>query len=329
VVLLRRTTEVPIDGLWRAKESSFSRRAVRPALSSVRKPMILAALWAAREPGSRETAANTKQMETKTASDKQASTGIAAYHPDRVRSLMRGIKAELECLHGRRIPLDELGYYVDRSASTVFDKFEKPRQPQVEALLRLLERLPEATRSRLLNQVCRCFPTLDHARIAHDPAQVSHLKSLLLQPNGFSMLQGGNDGARTFVLCALAHTCLMLEPVHAQVCGLDTHLPDWFVPVPGVNYAPNLLHPERLRAWISTQWPAIRSARGKLMLLNGVWSAAPELHDEIARLAQRCHVVVANGERPEKLLCWPAVPNHILRVSLEHDPSIRIVIHAG
>jgi len=232
-------------------------------------------------------------------------------------------------MQGRRIPLDELGEYASQAASTVFEKFERTNQPQVEALLGLLERLPEPTRCRLINEACRCFPTLDHPRIGYEPAQVSHLKSLLRQRNGFTLIEGGTDGIRTFVLTALGHTSMLLESGHVPVCGLDTHLPDWFVPVPGVDYAANLLHPERLRAWVNTRWPAIRAAKAKLVLLNGVWDSVPELHSEIAGLGQRCHVVVVNGVRPEKLLCWPTVPHHLLRLSVEQDQTIRVVVQAA
>ncbi len=82
------------------------------------------------------------------------------FKPDRVRSLMHAIKRELETFQGREILIDELADYAGQARSSVFDKLQRSDQPQVEALLGWLERLPETTRNRLLSSACRCYPHL-------------------------------------------------------------------------------------------------------------------------------------------------------------------------
>ena len=43
------------------------------------------------------------------------------YQPDRVRSLMRAIKGELDALQGREIPYEDLAGYAGQATSSVFD----------------------------------------------------------------------------------------------------------------------------------------------------------------------------------------------------------------
>ena len=126
--------------------------------------------------------------------------------------------------------------YAGQATSSIFDKLHRTEQPQVEAILAWIERVPEATRNKLLNSACRCYPTLDSSRLNHDPAQVSRLKTLLRHAGELTVVQGGSEGLRTFVVTPLGHARGMLEPERRQVCGIDIHEPDWFVPVDGVTH---------------------------------------------------------------------------------------------
>jgi len=114
---------------------------------------------------------------------------FSRYQPDRVRSLMRAIKGALEAVQGREISYEDLASYAGQATSSVFDKLQRTQQPQVEALLGWIERLPETTRNHLINSACRCCPTLDHPRLNHDIAQVSRLKTILHQANGLTVVQ--------------------------------------------------------------------------------------------------------------------------------------------
>jgi hypothetical protein len=241
---------------------------------------------------------------------------------------MRAIKAELQVLQGREIPYEDLASYAGQATSSVFDKLQRTEQPQVEALLGWIERLPEPTRNHLMNSACRCYPTLDSPRLNHDPAQVSRLKTLLRQANGLTVVQGGNEGLRTFLVTALGHTCGMVEPERRHVCGVDVHEPDWFVPVDGVIYLHNLLDLSRLREYIHRAWPVIAGMKSRLTILNGVWAAVQDREAEVNQLALRRHVIVADDLRfkPEDLACRAVTPTHVLAVIEEKECRLRILV---
>lgn len=218
--------------------------------------------------------------------------------------------------------------YAGQSTSSVFDKLQRSQQPQVEALLAWLERLPEVTRSRLINAACRCYPTLDCPRINHDSAQVSRLKMILHQASGITVVLGGNDGLRTYLVTALGHTCSMLEPERRRVCGIDVHEPDWFVPVDDVIYLRNLLDLGRLRECVERTWPIISGFKSRMTILNGIWSSVTDVDAKINQLAFRRHLLIADetGIKPEDLTCRNVVPIHILTVIEEKENRIRVII---
>ena len=253
---------------------------------------------------------------------------FSVYQPDRVRPLMRAIKWELEAFQGREVPYEDLAAYAGQATSSVFDKLQRAQQPQIEALLRWIERLPETARNRLISLACRQYPTLEHPRLSHDLAQVSLLKTLLHQPNGFTVIQGGNPGMRTFLITALGHTCGMLEPERRRTCGIDAHESDWFVPVDDVIYLHNVLDPDRLRECVRLAWPQIAGLKSRLTVLNGVWAAAQEFGAEIAQLALRRHMVVADETRlkPERLVRRDLVPIHTLTVTADKEDLLRVLV---
>jgi hypothetical protein len=252
----------------------------------------------------------------------------SVYHPERVRSLMRAIKENLEASQGRPILYEELAQYAGQAISSVFDKLQKTHQPQVEALVGWLERLPEATRTQLMNSHCRSYPTLEHPRVAHDPAQVSRLKTLLTQGSGFTIIKGGNDSLRTFVVSALCHSKSILQAERRVAWGLDIHQPDWFVPVEGVIYLNNLLDPLRLTECVNRHWSIQFTAGVQIVILNGVWSATQRLEQQIAELGARCHLIVADEQIIKIEDQWrrTKAPIHVLTLSEEKESRIRVGI---
>jgi hypothetical protein len=239
---------------------------------------------------------------------------------------MRAIKGELDALQVREISYEELASYAGQARSSVFDKLQRSDQPQIEALLGWIERLPEHTRNSLINSACRCYPTLDSPRLSHDPTQISRLKTLLHQSSGLTVVQGGNEGLRTFLVTALGHTCGVLEPERRRVCGIDVHEPDWFVPIEDVIYLHNLLDPSRLRECLHRAWPAIAEMKSRLTILNGIWVVAHDLEGEINQLALRRHVVVADEIRfrVEDLARRGIGPIHVLTVNEEKESRVRV-----
>jgi hypothetical protein len=163
---------------------------------------------------------------------------------------------------------------------------------QLEALLKLLERLPEAGRRCIIDDLLRPYPTLDSPRLAHDPVAIQRLHALLEQRWGVSFIQAPSDFLRSFVLNALAHSATRIASALRPVAGLDNHNEDSFVPVPGVIYLGHTADPKELQKKIRAHWPLPHA--GHLVFINGIWSALPE---QLLACAEKRHVLVADDTR--------------------------------
>ena len=247
---------------------------------------------------------------------------------NRVVLLMRSIKAELE--KAREVTYDMLGRYTGQSASAALEKFHRPHQPQVEGLISLLERMPPQVRHQLLDKACRTFPTLNHPRIAHDPVQVSQLRTLLEQPTGLTVVHGGNAGLRTFVASALGHQIQLAESGGHSVSGIDVHQPDWFVPVDGVIYLNNLLVPKMLRSAILNAWQRMESeAPSRLVLFNGIHMVKDSFSAKILQAARASHVIVADEWDHAQLASHVSAPFHAIRVAADLNDRIKCSVQAS
>lgn len=203
--------------------------------------------------------------------------------------------------------------------------------PHVIAFLSFLEHLPEPKRRALLNQCCRELPRTDHVRLAHDPIAVSNLEGVLKKQAGITWIQGGTDFYRTFVLTALGHSFPQICGEHATVTGIDVHQPRKWVPVEGMSYLNEPLPVEKVRSTILKIWPSIRSGTAQLVLLNGVWAVAPQIHHEIVDLAASHHVVLTDAKMPERWLFASTVPTHVITLNeaREGEQWIRLRVNAA
>ena len=156
-----------------------------------------------------------------------------------------------------------------------------------------LERLSEPRRVELLRSLCRDCPRLEHPRLAHDQTSVAALRAALGQPAGLTFITGPTDELRTFVVTAAGNSATALAPSR-QVCGLDVHRPDGWVPVPGVVYFRNPHDPAAVRRLIPACWADLEKSPANLVLLNGVWSVAPEIRQRILSAGKTRHVVIAD-----------------------------------
>lgn len=214
---------------------------------------------------------------------------------DRVVRMLRCLQPWLQSQRARVATFAELEMWTGTPENTIRGWFASQGNPTAGFLLSLLERTPEKARLEIVHEFCRVFPALDHPRLAGDRTIVSRLVTLLGQPRGFTYIQGGNEEARTFVITALAHSFWSLTKAPRRVMGLDAHSPDWFVPVPGVVYLNNLLRRDELVRAVEAAWPSLRDGEGPLLAFNELWSALPDLQGKISELAERCHVLVADG----------------------------------
>jgi DNA-binding transcriptional regulator YiaG len=225
----------------------------------------------------------------------------------------------LQALESRRLDQKTLAAYCGLTETTLSNWTAGATDlSQLEALLRLLERLPEESRVCLINSMLRVFPTLDDTAFVHDPIAVDRLYELLRRTRGVTFIQGRSDFLRTFVLTALGHSASRVGSSLRPIAGIDLHAETSLVPVPGVVYLGYPKNPTDLLERVRAHWPPTRF--GNLVLLNRIWCQLPELQPELLRVAEIKHVIVADDTNfdPQSLrqrLGDVGIPAQLLTVS--------------
>jgi hypothetical protein len=163
--------------------------------------------------------------------------------------------------------------------------------PHVQALLCLIERIPEEDWLNVLRQFLRVYPTIQHPMLAHNPETVRMLERLLSVRLGLTLIRGGTYEDRSFVLTALGHSFSQMDKLHRMPAGMDVHTPKTFVPVESLFYFRETVPPQRLNELIHEKWQQIRRSDSPLLLFNGIQSVAPDLTPEISRLARLRHII--------------------------------------
>jgi hypothetical protein len=194
---------------------------------------------------------------------------------------------------GRLLTLEDLAFMFRIPLSTAHDWFRTSPLAQVQALLCLLERLPAEEWQQMLRGYLRQYPTLEHPRLSDDPESVKGLENLLRQPTGLTVIQGGAQEDRSFLLTALGHAISRIDLLHRNAVGLDVHEPRTLVPITGVVYFRKSLNPARLRELLLQHWQEVEKSDSPMLLLNGVLSVVPELRSRILEAAAERHVIVA------------------------------------
>lgn len=222
----------------------------------------------------------------------------------------------------------EFARLMGRPESTASSWFGAYSQPHLVSFFCLLEQLTPQERHRFLDELCRDLPLADHPRLRHDPVTVARLKNLLGKRSGITVIAGGTDSQRTFLLHALGHTFCRVDRLHRVAVGLDLHEPSWFVPVESLIYLKNPYHSGQILETIRALWPMIRDSKRPLVLLNGIWSAAHELRKGIMDLAERKHVIVSDHEvrLPPESRPGGAQSVHVLQVSAARENPTWLVV---
>jgi hypothetical protein len=230
--------------------------------------------------------------------------------------LFRDLHRRLSEAAGRRLTLEDLTRITGQPRSTVHYWLEVHANPQVAGLMTLIERLPFPEREDFLRTHCREFPTLSHPRLAHSPAKLRSLFALLDKQVGVTFITCGSVAARTFVATALAHSYLNLLRRHSEVCGIDLHRPDHWVPVPNVRYVDLPGGRAQVDRLVEETWPALVTSASRLLLLNGVWSLLPAIRDRVVQCGESKHVLVTAELPPaRKTLRTPSSPTDEVVVS--------------
>ena len=241
----------------------------------------------------------------------------APAYPFTARELFGNLRGLLS--EARREPMsyDRLAKIVGKSKSTTHHWFELFAHPHVLAFMCLLERLSPAQRHDYIEAHCRIFPTLNHPILANSPKEVAKLLLLLNQSAGLTIVTGGRESSRTFVLTALGHTQRGSVGSRQRVAGLDLHRPRNFVPVESVTYIDGSIGLKHVRQLTLRVWTRILTSKAPIMLFNGVWSAVPQVREDLVRCTKLKHVVIAEEAIPHlaDLKRRVTTPIHVLTLS--------------
>jgi len=207
--------------------------------------------------------------------------------------------------------------------SSTHDWFRIAPCPQVQALLCLLERLPQREWQRIIRGFLREYPTLQHPRISHDPVGIGALELVLAEQTGLTTIQGATEDDRNFLFAALGHAFVGVDRQRTSPVGLDSHEPRKLVPVIGVAYLRRSLTIQRKRQILLEQWKEIVNSDASLVLLNGVLEMVPELQSSILSLAKEKHVIIAEAHPPAVWLKGKSGPVRTITLSkVDKRPSL-------
>ena len=120
--------------------------------------------------------------------------------------LFQRLRTTLADVFGFEPRFDRLAQVLGEKTNKVHYWFKVHPNTQVIAFLSLLERLPDRKRLDLLNLCCRELPSLDSSRLAHVPLAVSNLENLLRRTTGVTLIRGGPEFQRTFLIAAMGHS---------------------------------------------------------------------------------------------------------------------------
>jgi hypothetical protein len=250
-------------------------------------------------------------------------------YPFSGRALFHDLRVRLSQELREPLGFDRLAQIIGQPKSTTHHWFAVSDDPHVIALMCLLERLSPAQRQLFIESHVRAFPSLEHASLAHAPAKIGKLFELLRQERGLTIITGATDSTRTYLVTALGHAYRSVGTGSQNALGIDFHRPINFVPVESLNYVDYSLNPRRTNRAVLKLWPRIQTASGRLVILNGVWTALPEIRDEILRCANHNHVILADGGVPN--LNWVRskieTPINVVTVSTSKRVSGGILIN--
>jgi hypothetical protein len=246
--------------------------------------------------------------------------------PKRTTIFIRALKAAVEQQVARQMSYDEWSALTGEPKSTLSNWFGGDGNPSVECVLRMFELIPTSQRNHVLTMapIVRCFPVLAHPKLAHDPAAISRLTTILKQPRGTTLVHGIREDLVTFVVTALGHT--YFQQVGSTVRGFDVHTPDWFVPLPAVQHLNNVQKAENIRQACLSGLNSLRTEPSGLVLLNGIWPQVPSFYEPICELASKTAVIIGTSTALTQTGNSIKVPGpaHIITVSPDRTNSDRI-----
>jgi hypothetical protein len=237
--------------------------------------------------------------------------------PFSAQDLYKHFRARLAGESGEELTFRRLGQIIGKSKSTAHFWFGVSTQPQVIAWLCLLERLSSKGRHEFIETHCRILPSLEHPFLAHAPGKTGKLLELLSQRTGLTVICGGTETMRTFVVTALGHAYRQATGLPRNAVGLDVHRPTRIVPIESLYYVDGTQNSKQVKQLIFQLWPRIQASSGKLVVCNGIWSRVPDLRKEILRCSRHNHVLLAESGTPviDDVRTVITGPLHVVAVS--------------
>ena len=105
------------------------------------------------------------------------------------------------------------------------------------------------------------------------------------------------------------------------------HEPDRFAPIETMLYFSGSVASAETGKAVRGIWPQILNSKHPLILLNGIWSALPDLRHDILSLASRRHVIVAEQQvAVPKSALETEHPQHTLFISTPRENSNWITV---
>lgn len=189
--------------------------------------------------------------------------------------------------------IERLSMMMGVPMSTTHYWLETCSHPHVLGFMSLLEHLSPSQRQAFIEEHCRILPSLAHPRLVQHSATKSYLLRLLRKRAGITLIRGGTESSRQFLVTAFAAADLQRNAI-----GIDLRRPDEYVPAEGMSYIDGSRGLEHVRLCISKIWPGVITTKAPLALFNLLWSSLPDLRADILRLTRNRHVVLADEELP-------------------------------
>jgi hypothetical protein len=240
--------------------------------------------------------------------------------------LLADLRTRLSAQLGEQMSFERLSRIIGKSKSTTHHWFNVFPQPHLLAFMGLLEQLSPAQRHSYIDSHCRIFPNFDHPWLAHSPANIDLLLDVTNQRKGLTIMTGGTELSRTFLMHAIGHSYRRSHRQSPGAVGLELHRPDHFVPVDSFLYVDGTVGVNNVPQLVLKGWPRILTSSATLICLNGLWSLLPAIRHDIVRCATKRHVVLAEAKIPNVKDLEKAQPHRTLHISeLEPFPGrIRI-----
>ena len=252
------------------------------------------------------------------------SINLPAY-PFTGQILLDDLRARLSAQLGEQMSFERLSKIIGKSKSTTHHWFSVFPQPHLLAFMSLMEQLSPTQRHSYIDSHCRVFPNFEHPWLAHSSANIDLLLDVTNQLKGLTIITGGTELSRTFLIHAIGHSYRRTHRSSGAV-GLDLHRPDHFVPVDSFLYIDCTVGVNHVSQLVHKLWPRIMTSSATLICLNGLRALLPTLRRDIARCAVKRHVVLAEAEIQYTKDLQMVQPRRTLRISeLEPFPGrIRI-----